>query len=91
MDKENASLAAFDAKIDVPIEESQEKGAVVVPSRWLLTDSHERGVKARVAQEVNQGSIQDTYAATPTSIGAHILLFEAARHGWDVMIGDVST
>eukprot|EP00972_Heterocapsa_arctica_P069002 10197144-Heterocapsa_arctica.AAC.1 len=44
-----------------------------------------------VAQEINDGSIQDTYAATPTNIGARILLYEALRRGWPVMLGDVST
>eukprot|EP00972_Heterocapsa_arctica_P067519 9965201-Heterocapsa_arctica.AAC.1 len=71
MKKENDSIEEFKAKIDVPVEESKEEGALVVSSRWLLTDRQERGVKARVvAQKVNDGSMQDTYAATPTNIGA---------------------
>eukprot|EP00972_Heterocapsa_arctica_P019419 2865395-Heterocapsa_arctica.AAC.1 len=69
MKKENDSIEEFKAKIDVPTEESQEEGALIVHSRWLLTDRHDRGVKARVvAQEVNKGSAQDTYAATPTNV-----------------------
>eukprot|EP00972_Heterocapsa_arctica_P096687 14264541-Heterocapsa_arctica.AAC.1 len=92
MARENSSLAEFDAKDDVPEEQSREEGALVVNARWLLTDRYERGVKARVvAQEINDGSIQDTYAATPTNIGARVLLCEALRRGWPVMLGDVST
>eukprot|EP00972_Heterocapsa_arctica_P037740 5555224-Heterocapsa_arctica.AAC.1 len=67
MARENSSLAEFDTNDDVPEEESREEGALVVTSRWLHTDRHERGIKSRVAaQEINDKSIQDTYAATPT-------------------------
>eukprot|EP00972_Heterocapsa_arctica_P105920 15602958-Heterocapsa_arctica.AAC.1 len=54
---------------------AKEKGVIVVKSRWLLgeRDGGER-VKARVvAQQLNQGSPLDTYAAAPTSVAARIL------------------
>eukprot|EP00972_Heterocapsa_arctica_P112620 16432840-Heterocapsa_arctica.AAC.1 len=71
MDKELSSFATFRVKEDVPEREAREIGAKIVTSRWIVHDrGPAKGYKARlVAREVNDGSLADTYAATPSPIG----------------------
>ncbi len=64
--------------------------------RWMLRrkpkDGNENFVKARVvAQQVNTGELLDVYAATPTSIGQRIVLWEALREDWIIGSTDIST
>jgi hypothetical protein len=93
MEKEMTSLAKFEVKTEVPVcEMEQDEDAVLVPSRWLIHRKATGIVKVRlVAQQVNDGSLQDTFAATPSSVGQRFLLLKAAECGWPVMLGDVST
>ena len=44
-----------------------------------------------MAQQINDGSLQDAFAATPSAVGQKLLLLEATRRGWLVCVGDVST
>ena len=91
MNTERRALNEFKAKTEVPEGESHVPGALVVPSRWLLKVKGE-GVRARlVAQEVNKGTPQDTYSATPTVLGQRLLLQVAASRKWVVQLADVST
>eukprot|EP00972_Heterocapsa_arctica_P029288 4308336-Heterocapsa_arctica.AAC.1 len=65
MKKETDSLNDFGTYVWVPEEMAEQKGVVVIKSRWLLgeRDGGER-VQARVvAQQLNKGSPLDTYAA----------------------------
>eukprot|EP00972_Heterocapsa_arctica_P048740 7182341-Heterocapsa_arctica.AAC.1 len=93
MDKELSSFATFRVKTDRPEREAREIGAKIVTSRWIVHDRGAvKGYKARlVAREVNDGSLADTYAATPSPIGQRLLLLWATRHRWTVTTGDVST
>eukprot|EP00972_Heterocapsa_arctica_P110729 16303588-Heterocapsa_arctica.AAC.1 len=70
MDKELGSFAAFQVKEDAPEQEARAAGAKIVSSRWIVHDRGPvKGYKARlVAREVNDGSLADTYAATPSPI-----------------------
>ena len=64
----------------------------MIPTRWILHDRPAKGIKARlVAQQINDGSVQDTFAATPGSVGQVLLLYIATKKKWTVCIGDVST
>ena len=48
-------------------------------------------IRARlVCQEVNRGSWQDTYAATPVAMSQRFLLTLASKEGWEVWFGDIS-
>ena len=83
----------FKVKTDVPEEEmSADQEGILVPARWLLHRKPTRIVKARlVAQQVNDGSLQDTFAATPSTVGQRLLLMKSAERDWPVALGDVST
>ena len=71
MGKEMASFKSFHVADDVPEEEATEAGIEVIPSRWLIHDrGGVKGIKARcVTQQINDGSLQDTFAATPSAVG----------------------
>lgn len=93
MDKEMKSLAKFDVKTDATAQEMKEDGeAILVPARWLIHRKATGVVKVRlVAQQVNDGSLQDTFAATPSSVGQRRLLLKSAERAWPVALGDAST
>eukprot|EP00972_Heterocapsa_arctica_P088140 12997898-Heterocapsa_arctica.AAC.1 len=63
-------------------------GKNIISSRWLLKRKKAE-VRARlVAQESNNGSPCDTFAATPTSTGRRLLVALAIRRGWTIELGD---
>ena len=76
MDKEMSSLAKFEVKTDAAVQEMEEdEEAILVPARWLTHRKATGVMKVRlVAQQVNDGSLQDTFAATPSSVGQRLLL-----------------
>eukprot|EP00972_Heterocapsa_arctica_P102706 15138694-Heterocapsa_arctica.AAC.1 len=90
MRAEENSLRAFNTYIWVPAEVAQQRGVVVIQSRWLLGERDEGArVKARiVAQQLNKGSPLDTYAAAPTSIAARLLAVYAKEKHYLVKLGD---
>eukprot|EP00972_Heterocapsa_arctica_P070695 10442983-Heterocapsa_arctica.AAC.1 len=67
MKNEENSLDNFGTYIWVPAKLAEQKGVVVIQSRWLLGERDEGArVKARVvAQQLNNGLPLDTYAAAP--------------------------
>eukprot|EP00972_Heterocapsa_arctica_P091483 13496596-Heterocapsa_arctica.AAC.1 len=93
MDKELGSFVAFEVEEDAPERDARLTGAKIVGSRWIVHDRGPvKGYKARlVAREVNDGSLADTHAATPSPIGQRLLLLWATRNHWTVATGDVST
>eukprot|EP00972_Heterocapsa_arctica_P029251 4301713-Heterocapsa_arctica.AAC.1 len=69
MQKEMDSFKSFGVKVNAPEQEAKDSGAEVVASRWIIHDrGGVKGIKARfVAQQINDGSIADTFAATPSA------------------------
>ena len=62
----------------------------VIPMKWLLHDRPMKGIKARmVVQDVNRGGHQDTFAASPATLGQRLLVRMSVVNGWGV--GGVST
>ena len=65
-------------------------GAKTVGTRWLLTLKPDGTTNARlVAQELNLGSFEDAYAATPMSIASRLMLMLAFRRQWGVFTFDL--
>ena len=93
MNKEMNSSKKFEVKADVPIKQVEDMEGELIPSGWLLNDRHGvKGIKARlVAQQVSDGSPQDTFAAAPSSLGQRLLPQHAVTHDWPVALGDIST
>ena len=61
----------------------------VIPMRWLLRDRPVKGIKARmVVQDVNRGGHQDTFAASPTTLGQRLLMRMSVVNGWGLAVGD---
>ena len=64
----------------------------VIAMRQLLPVRPVKGIKARmVAQDVNRGGHQDTFAASPTTLGQRLLMRMSVVNGWELAVGDVST
>ena len=69
MQAERNSLGSFHTFDEVDVSEGNKPGTVVIPSRWVLTKKSPVRVKGRVVvQQVNTGSLMDTFAASPTSM-----------------------
>ena len=89
MVKERASFAAQQAYEEKPEEEAA--GQKVISSRWVLVQKTETEVRARlVAREINDGSKQDTFAATPSWVGLMVVIYMALLMCWSLKPGDVS-
>eukprot|EP00972_Heterocapsa_arctica_P110378 16251119-Heterocapsa_arctica.AAC.1 len=83
MEKERSSLREFCVYDRVPAEEVpavwEDADATVVRSRWVKVLKADGRTKCRlVAQQINDGSKMDVYAATASSISARTLLVLAA-------------
>ena len=92
MEKERASLRKFQVYETVAAEEvSKHPDAKVIRSRWVLRRK-EGGVKARlVVCEVNYGSWQECFAATPTTVGRLLMFRETLQRDWLLVCADVAT
>ena len=92
MQAERNSLGSFHTFDEVDVSEGDKPGAVVIPSRWVLTKKSPVRVKGRVVvQQVNTGSLMDTFAASPTSMAQRIIVQRALERGWSLVPGDVAT
>ena len=90
MQSEKASFDRFNAMEDYSEENIGDQK--VIPMMWLLHDRPMKGIKARmVAQDVNLGGHQDTFAASPTTLGQCLLMRVSVVSGWGPAVGDVST
>ena len=90
MQSEKASFDRFHAMDDYPEEDIGNQK--VIPMRWLLHDRPMKGIKARmVVQDINRGGHQDTFAASPTTLGQRLLMRMSVVNGWGLVVGDVST
>ena len=90
MQKERNSLEEFWVKDDVL--QSDYPGVPVINSRWVLGQKTPTEVRARVVvQQVNKGSWDDTYAATPTASATRILAAYASMMKYPLVPGDIST
>ena len=87
MDVEMDRFEALNVKGWIP--EKVAEGKKIITSRWLLKRKGE-GVRARlVAQEYNDGSPSDSYAATPSALGRRLLLAMALGNDWPIELGGV--
>ena len=98
MKKEMESMASFGVcKKAQENEAYNNPDAIIVGSRWVRITKADGSAKCRlVAQQINHGEKMDTYAATASSVGAHLLLAIAAerrrrRERCTLLMGDVST
>eukprot|EP00972_Heterocapsa_arctica_P008439 1232318-Heterocapsa_arctica.AAC.1 len=83
MQKERDSLHEFCVYDRVPPEEVpavwEDEDATVAKSRWVKVRKADGRTKCRlVAQQLNDGSKMDVYAATASSVSARILVALAA-------------
>ena len=93
MEDEIENMRKMQVKEDITNEAAVKLGGRMVSTRWVLRSRavNPPKVKARiVAREINDGSYQDAYAASPTTTGQRLLLFFASLMGWMVTLPDVS-
>ena len=66
-------------------------GNRIISTRWVVTVKPCGTVKARlVVRDLNDGSWQDTFSSTPSSVGLRCALSGAASRGWSVLTGDLT-
>ena len=89
------SVAKFDVK-EAIAESEVPLATKIIGLRWVLrrkeriVGGRRVPVKARlVAQEVNRGDHQDTFAGTPSSLGVTFVLWAGLEFGLFLVVGDV--
>ena len=90
MQRELDALNRFEVYTTVPVS-SVPPGNRVISTRWVVTVKPCGTVKARlVVRDLNDGSWQDTFSSTPSSVGLRCALSVAASRGWSVLTGDLT-
>ena len=90
MNAELASLKSFKVYDAIPRSHAPQ-GKGVITGRWVVTPKGDK-IKCRmVARELNDGTLADVFAHTPSSTALRIILCIALAKGYAMATGDLTT